>query len=182
LVIAYTDCALWRMYRDRIDEIVRIETRSFMQSFFKERIMTHEDAGNYTGKRSGARLNERIAAKIKEIVSDNKISCAEAHDVAGRLNISPDEVGTAIDLLEVRIIKCQLGLFGHGKEKNIPPLPDKINTEVESTIKSSLMNGRLACSTAWEIARRFKMPKPAMAAVCESMKIKISPCQLGAFG
>jgi hypothetical protein len=144
--------------------------------------MTHEDAGHYASKRRDAKLNEAIAAKIKEKISDNKISCAEAHSIARKLNASPAEVGTAIDLLEVRITQCQLGLFGHGKEKNIPPLPDKTNTEVESTIKSSLINGRLACSTAWEIARKFKMPKPAMAAVCESMRIKISPCQLGAFG
>ena len=99
-----------------------------------------------------------------------------------KLNVSPADVGTAIDLLEVRITQCQLGLFGHGKEKNIPPLPDKIDSEVESAINSSLADGRLPCSTAWEISKRFKMSKPMVAAICEKMKIKISPCQLGAFG
>jgi hypothetical protein len=144
--------------------------------------MTYEDAGHYAGKRRGAKLNETIAEKIKGTISDNKISCAEAHGIAGKLNVSPAEVGTAIDLLEVRITQCQLGLFGHGKEKNIPPLPDKIDSEVESAINSSLADGRLACSTAWEIAKRFKMAKSTVAAICEKMKIKISPCQLGAFG
>jgi hypothetical protein len=144
--------------------------------------MAHEDAGNYAGKRRGAKLNEMIAAKIKEKISENKISCAEAHSIALKLNVNPAEVGTAIDLLEVRINKCQLGLFGHGKQKNIPPLPDKINPEIESAINSSLANGRLPCSTAWEISKRFKMSKSTAAAMCEKMKIKISPCQLGAFG
>ena len=144
--------------------------------------MTHEDAGHYAGKRRGVKLNETIAVKIRETISDNKMSCAEAHGVAGKLNVSPAEVGTAIDLLEVRIIQCQLGLFGHGKEKNIAPLPDKIDSEVESAINSSLANGRLPCSTAWEISKRFKMSKSAVAAMCEKMQIKISPCQLGAFG
>jgi len=144
--------------------------------------MAHEDAGNYAGKRHGAKLNEMIAAKIKEKISENKISCADAHSIALKLNVNPAEVGTAIDLLEVRINKCQLGLFGHGKQKNIPPLPDKINPQIDSAINSSLVNGRLACSAAWEISQRFNISKPIVAAVCETMKIKISPCQLGAFG
>lgn len=143
--------------------------------------MTHEDAGNYAGKRHGAELNETIAARIKEKISENRISCAEAHSIAAELNADPDDVGTAIDLLEVRIIKCQLGLFGYGKQKNIPALPDKINPNIELVIKSSLVNDRLACSAAWEIAKRFNVSRAMVSAVCEKMKIKISPCQLGAF-
>jgi len=143
--------------------------------------MTHEDAGHYANKRRGAKLNRTIAERIKEITKDNKISCAEAHNIAGNLNISPADVGTTIDLLEIRITQCQLGLFGHGKEKNIPQLPEKMNPDVESAIRSSLVNGRLACIAAWEISKRFNISKPVIAAVCESIKIKISPCQLGAF-
>jgi hypothetical protein len=143
--------------------------------------MTHEDAGHYAKKRPGAELNELIAARIKEKISENRISCAEAHSIAVELNVDPAEVGTAIDLLEVRISRCQLGLFGHGKEKNIPELSEKINPEIESAVKSSLANGQLACSLAWEISKRFGISKPMIAAVCETMKIKISPCQLGAF-
>jgi hypothetical protein len=143
--------------------------------------MTHNDTGNYAGKRRGATLNETIAVKIKEKISEKRISCAEAHSLAKELNVSPADVGTTIDLLEVRIIKCQLGLFGYGREKKIPVLSDKINPDIESTIKSSLVNDRLPCSTAWEIAKNFKISKPIIAAICEKMKIKISPCQLGAF-
>jgi hypothetical protein len=143
--------------------------------------MTHEDAGHYAKKRSGAQLNETVAAKIKEKISENRISCAEAHGIAEELNIAPADVGTAIDLLEVRIVKCQLGLFGHGKEKNIPAISDKINPDIEPAIKSSLVDNRLACSIAWEIAKRFKVSRPMIAAVCETMKVKVSPCQLGVF-
>jgi len=144
--------------------------------------MTHEDTGNYAGKRRGAELNETIAAKIKEKISEKRISCAEAHSIAAELSVAPADVGAAVDLLELRIIKCQLGLFGYGKEKSIPVLSDKINPDIELAIKSTLINDRLPCSTSWEIAKRFNVSKPMVAAVCESMKIKISPCQLGAFG
>jgi hypothetical protein len=143
--------------------------------------MTHENAGNYAGKRHGMKLNEKIAAKIKEKISENSISCIEAHNIAAELNADPADVGTAIDLLEVRINKCQLGLFGYGKKKNIPVLSDKINPEIESAIKSSLVNGKLACFTAWDISKRFNVKKVIIAAACEMMKIKIFPCQLGAF-
>lgn len=143
--------------------------------------MTHEDAGNYAGKRHGEQLNEMIAASIKERISENTISCAEAHNIAVELNADPAYVGIAVDLLEVRIIKCQLGLFGYGKEKNIPALSDKINPEIELAIKSSLVNDRLECFTAWEIAKRFNVSKAMVSATCEVMRIKISPCQLGAF-
>jgi hypothetical protein len=109
--------------------------------------MTHEDAGHYAGKRPGAELNKMIAALIKEKISENAISWAEAHRIAVQLNATPAEVGTAIDLLEVRMNKCQLGLFGQGKQKNIPALSGKIDPEIESAIKSSLTNSRLACSS-----------------------------------
>ncbi len=143
--------------------------------------MTHEDTGHYAGKRQGAKLNETIAAKLKEKISDKRISCAEAHSIATELKVTPAEVGTAIDLLEVRIIKCQLGLFGHGREKNIPPLSDKVNPDIEQAIRSSLVNSRLPCFTAWELAKKFGISRPIIAAICEKMKIKVSPCQLGAF-
>ena len=144
--------------------------------------MTHEDAGHYGGKRHGAELNEVIAERIKEKISDNRISCAEAHSIAVELNVDPADVGTAIDLFEVRIVKCQLGLFGYAEKKNIPALPDKINPEIEPAIKHPLLTDRLACSAAWEISKRFNVSKPMVSAACEKMKIKISPCQLGAFG
>jgi hypothetical protein len=143
--------------------------------------MTHKDTGHYSGKRQGAQLNEAIASRIKEKISDNKISCEEAHNIATGLNVTPADVGATIDLLEVRIIKCQLGLFGYGKEKNIPVLTDTINPDIELAVKSSLVNDRLACLSAWEIAKKFNISRPMIAAVCEKMKVKISPCQLGAF-
>jgi hypothetical protein len=143
--------------------------------------MTHEDAGHYAKKRSGVQLNETIAAKLKEKIAENSVTCAQAHTIAGELKVSPADVGAAIDLLEVRIVKCQLGLFGMGKEKSIPALSGKIDPGVEPVIDSSLVSGRLPCSIAWETAKKFNISRPMIAAVCEKMKVKVSPCQLGVF-
>ena len=39
----------------------------------------------------------------------------------------------------------------------------------------------LAEKKAWEIAKRFEISKMKVSSVCEQLKIKIKPCQLGAF-
>lgn len=147
--------------------------------------MAHEDAGHYSAKRQGKKLDERVATSVREKMSGNRISCAEAHLTAGKLNVEPGEVGTAIDLLEVRIINCQLGLFGHGEQKdqkNMPASVGESDAEIESAIRCSLVNGRLPCLAAWKIAERFKVSRATVSGLGERLKIKISPCQLGAFG
>lgn len=142
--------------------------------------MAHEDAGNYAGKRQGSGLNQTIASSIKDRVRDNGITCAEAHDIATKLNVDPAEVGTTVDLLEVRINKCQLGLFEHGKD-DAAVVPNKTNPELESAIKSCLVNDRLTCADAFAISKGLGLPKRAIGMACETMKIKISACQLGTF-
>lgn len=143
--------------------------------------MTHEDAGNYSAKRQGTQLNETIAAKIKEKAVDNKISCADAHAIALKLKVSPADVGAAIDLLEIRVNKCQMGLFGYKGKTNIPELPDDVNPEIKTAISLLVKNEHIPCAAAWDIAKKFKISKAAVSAVCNSMKVKISTCQLGAF-
>ncbi|MCX7966195.1 MAG: hypothetical protein N2596_06185 [Syntrophorhabdaceae bacterium] len=144
--------------------------------------MTRKDEGNFAGKRKGIALNEKVASLVKARAQNNRISCVEAHKISSELNISPEEVGVAIDLLEIRIVECQLGLFGYGTGKNIPVLKEKVEPEIEAKIRSSLVNGKLPCIDAWNIAIEFNISKLKIAAICESMKIKISACQLGAFG
>jgi hypothetical protein len=139
--------------------------------------MTHQDSGKYAEKRQGSTLNEAIAAAIREKMTGQTISCAEAHSIAEKLNVTPEEVGTAVDLLELRIVKCQLGLFQD--EKSVPT--GETTPEIESAIKSSLTDGRLKCLTAFEIAKKHKVSKISVGAACEAMKIKISSCQLGTF-
>ena len=143
--------------------------------------MTHEDAGNYAAKRSGAKLDKKIASFLKEKISENNLTCAEAHRIAGGLNVDPNEVGTAIDLLNIRITKCQLGLFGYGQQRKVIPSTEKINPGIEQAIEASLINGRLPCATAWKISEEFKVSKTTVASACEKIKVKISSCQLGAF-
>ncbi|HPU30232.1 MAG TPA: hypothetical protein PLM71_07915, partial [Syntrophorhabdaceae bacterium] len=116
-----------------------------------------------------------------ERAQNKRITCFEAHKISKELNVSPEEVGVTIDLLEIRIIECQLGLFGYEGKKNIPLLQEQIGQEIEDSIRLSLVEGRLPCINAWNIADKFNISRLKLAAICESAKIKISACQLGAF-
>jgi hypothetical protein len=143
--------------------------------------MTHQDAGKYAAKHPGKTLNERIASAVREKCENNTISCANVHKIAKKLGVTPGDVGITIVLLEVRLNKCQLGLFGHGRQKKITGTSGNTNHEIRQAIEASLINGRLSCAAAWKISDKFGISKIDIAAVCESMKIKIGSCQIGAF-
>jgi alkyl sulfatase BDS1-like metallo-beta-lactamase superfamily hydrolase len=144
--------------------------------------MTHEDAGHYAAKHSlDTRLDPKIAGAIKKKISEGKITCAAASKIADKLGVSPADVGVAIDLMEVRISRCQLGLFGYSPEQRIVKPAENVTLELEDMIRKSLVNNRLSCASAWGIARKMSIPKMSVSAACEALKIKISSCQLGSF-
>ena len=144
--------------------------------------MAHKDKGKYAKKRSPElKLNPAIAEAVKQGTSDDKIACAAAFKVAGKLKVSPGEVGVTIDLLEIPIIKCQLGLFGFGPPEKRVIAAETVSPALEAAIRDSLVKGKLPCASAWEIAVKFNIAKRAITSACETLKIKIASCQLGTF-
>jgi len=121
------------------------------------------------------------AALRQELTGRSELPCAVAFDIAARQGIRPAEVGAAADRLNVRLTKCQLGLFGYTPAKKIVEPAAAVEPEVEQAIRSKLTGGRLACRDAWELAQTFQRPKLAVSAACEALGVKIKPCQLGAF-
>ena len=108
------------------------------------------------------------------------LSCAVAFEIAKQLNVSPQKVGTAIDLMNLKIIKCQIGLFGYSTGKKITP-EKTVDTALNDAILSAAIGNRLPCDKAWEIADKLNIGKLAIGNACEGLSIKIKPCQLGAF-
>ena len=144
--------------------------------------MMHEDKGHYSKKHpSDRKVKPEVVDALKKQISDRGISCAAAHKVVSDLGESPAEVGFTLDSLEAAITKCQLGLFGYHPEKKIVKPVETIVQELEEAIRTNLVNDRLSCKSAWEIAERFEIKRMEVASTCEALKIKISPCQLGAF-
>jgi hypothetical protein len=144
--------------------------------------MTHEDAGHYRLKHpSDTKLNPRIVEAVRRKATNNKISCASAHKIADETSAPPAEIGVALDLLEMRITNCQLGLFGHSPETKVVKPSESVPPEIEEAIKRSLVNNRISCLSCWEIAARFGMAKMDVSSACEALDLKINACQLGAF-
>ena len=144
--------------------------------------MTRDKEQKFSNKHgANAQADPLATDKIKKKAKNGEVACAVAFQIAKELKLSPAEIGKAIDLLEFRISKCQLGLFGYGpdKKKVKPRAPE--NQQMEEAIRETLIAGKLACHQAWSIAGRFKVPKMTVSAACEALEIKIKPCQLGAF-
>ena len=130
---------------------------------------------------AGLSPDPAIAGAILEKVKDGKISCAAAFAIAREVKGLPKEVGIAIDLMEFHITRCQLGLFGYTPEKKVITPLESVDPELTAAIEEKLADGRLSCKDAWEIASRMNLPKMTVSSACETLKIKVKPCQLGAF-
>jgi hypothetical protein len=144
--------------------------------------MNHEDAGHFAGKHGqGAVVDPVIREALLKRVTQESVSCAVAFDVAKLLGVPPDAVGRTADLMELRLMKCQLGLFGYRPEKSIVKPAASVAPALERAILEALVNDRLACERAWEIAKAFGIHKIKVSAACDAMRVKIRPCQLGAF-
>ncbi len=142
--------------------------------------MTHLDTGNYAAKHKDRELPEELKEMILQAAKRGQLSCSAAHRLATEKQLSPAEIGRALDLLEIRLTGCQLGLFdiSRDREKITPRVPEE---ELRQALEKALDGGRLSCRAAWTLAQRFNLDKKDITAVCEHLKIKIKPCQLGAF-
>ncbi len=144
--------------------------------------MSGQNKGKFSEKHPpGTKVDPQLAEAVKQRMHDGKISCAAAHKIAVDMSISPSEVGIAIDLLEGKLEKCQLGLFGYLPEKKVVQPAEEIPADLRGAIEKRIQDGKLSCRAAWDIAEQLSIGKLNVAAACEFLNIKIKPCQLGAF-
>jgi hypothetical protein len=129
----------------------------------------------------GAVLSPLIRHQIENHLQNGELWCASAFKIAKALDVSADQVGKTADLMNVRLARCQLGIFGFGPRKKIVQPVDSPIEGLEDAIRAALIEQRLPCRAAWDIARKFKVAKMTVSGVCETIGIKIRPCQLGAF-
>ncbi|MDY6904645.1 MAG: hypothetical protein SWH61_08160 [Thermodesulfobacteriota bacterium] len=143
--------------------------------------MTREDKGHFKQKHPDNTTYDPLIADAVTAKADNGcISCASAFTVAGDLSTTPAEVGKTMDLLEIRLVRCQLGLFGYPENKIVKPAAD-VSSALKELIHAKAENGRLSCDACWRIAEQQQIPRMQVSAACETLSIKLKPCQLGAF-
>ncbi|MGI6142885.1 MAG: hypothetical protein ACOYEK_03330 [bacterium] len=59
-----------------------------------------------------------LLQEVTALAPEKRLSCPLALALANRLGIAPIEVGRAANRLGIKIIGCQLGCFGAGKDKD----------------------------------------------------------------
>jgi hypothetical protein len=144
--------------------------------------MVHEDAGHYAAKHPGAKIDKAIAVAIADKEKQGRITCVAAHGIAKKQACSPKVVGINIDLLEKRIRRCQLGLFGYDLKKKKAVKPAAMVTKtLEAAIRKAMNDNRITCRAAWDLAKELGLTRLEVSSACEAMNVKISSCQLGAF-
>jgi hypothetical protein len=147
--------------------------------------MTYQDEGHYKAKHShDTALNPQIADAVRKSTVQGKLSCAEASRIADRLEVPISEVGLAADLMELKIEKCMLGLFGYkngGMHGKCITSSDSVDATVETELHKKEEDGHIGCENCWTIADRCGISKMTIASACDTLSLKISGCQLGAF-
>lgn len=56
-----------------------------------------------------------------------------------------------------------------------------MDKRIEEEMKSSLVNGKLPCAIAFQMAERYEISTKEIGDTANKLKIKISKCQLGCF-
>jgi len=129
---------------------------------------------------------DQITEQIRKELVDGQLPCARAFVIARRLGVEPLQVGRAADAAEVRLSRCQLGLFGYGpksegKHRIVKPM-DGVPPALATAIHAALgEDGHLSCAEAWRIARERKLRRLTISNAAEGLGVRIRPCQLGAF-
>jgi len=124
-----------------------------------------------------------LRREIERRAIEGYLPCAEAFAIAEELGLPLTRVVDAIDVAGVRIVHCQLGLFGYqafGDKRFVATLgnvPDRLAT----ALREGAGDGALSCAAAWAIAEREGLPRPVVGSAADALGIRIAPCQLGCF-
>jgi len=129
---------------------------------------------------------KKIAELIDIYPEKGNLPCPVAHFIAAYLGVSPLEVGKAATELGVNLYQCQIGLYGYGRKGissyKIVGKKVEVPDEVLERIKNTASDGRISCIELWKIADESGVMRPEVGNAADSLGLKISPCQLGAFG
>ena len=131
-------------------------------------------------------MNENILARVRELAVGSQISCANAHRVAEELGVTPIQVGNAVnETSDLRFYRCQMGFFGYGikaegTHRIVQPAAD-VPGDVRAALEPHIVDGRIPCAVAWQVADNLEYPYLAMANILERLDLRVKPCQLGCF-
>lgn len=144
--------------------------------------MTHQDKGKFAAKHKSDRtVSPQLADLIRKHSKEGTISCADAFAIAQETGVDPAAVGQGMDIMEISIVNCQLGLFGYSPGRKIVAPAENPSAALMEAIRRAKDGQGIACRDLWRVVADLGVSKLEGAAVCEAEKVKIRFCQLGAF-
>jgi hypothetical protein len=126
---------------------------------------------------------EPIEQALRETSIEGVLPCAKAFELASSRAESPRDVGAAATAEGLRIIRCQLGLFGYREfgSKGMIAVASEVPEALAAEIRAAQVDDALPCAAAWRLAEANGLPRMALAAAADALKVRISDCQLGCF-
>ncbi len=122
-----------------------------------------------------------VAGALTARAADGRITCATALKLAGDLGVPPSLVGDTADLLEIRIVACQMGLFGYKPHKKIVVPASEVPEYLRRAIETAVADGAIDCASCLGVAEALSLQPMDVSAACEHLELKIVRCQIGAF-
>ncbi len=126
-------------------------------------------------------LDPKMRDCIFEYSRDGELPCVVAFQLVENRSMSADEIGKYMDRMKIKLVKCQLGLFGYHPVGKIVTKGELVDEPLKKAICQKIMDKRISCIDVWKIASEFGIGKLAVSNACETLSIKINSCQLGAF-
>ncbi|MBU1171670.1 MAG: hypothetical protein KKD44_19120 [Proteobacteria bacterium] len=125
--------------------------------------------------------DKTICIQIRTRLNSGKLPCATAFRLAEELGINENELGYYADHLDIRLEKCQIGLFGHDKNTKLIKHLDVLDNALEQAVLTAATNGVIRCEQVFDMAKRFGLSLVMVGSACETLGIKIKHCRFGAF-
>jgi hypothetical protein len=130
-------------------------------------------------------MDERLRQAVLDRLEDGNLPCNQAHAIAQTLKIEPLAVGFAANDADIRISRCQLGLFGfgpksEGKHKIVHPM-DEVPERLAARLRAEADGDSITCTAIWKVADGLGYKRIEASSAAEAMGLKVSRCQLGCF-
>lgn len=130
-------------------------------------------------------MNKQLRQAILSHMEDGHLTCHRAHTIAQEMGVEPLEVGRAADEVEIRVSRCQIGLFGYGpkaegKHKIVRPMA-QVPPPLEAAIRAEAGEEDISCIAMWQIADRLGYSRLEVSNAVEGLGLRVSTCQLGCF-
>jgi hypothetical protein len=128
-------------------------------------------------------MNRDITQRLRAAAVGEELPCMAAFELVETEGLPAIELGRAATDAGIRIIHCQLNLFGYRAfgEKRLPITVQMVPESVAEAVREAADGDRLTCAAAWSLAGTLGLPRPMIGQVAENLGVRIVHCQLGCF-